>query len=96
MGVSRRRVRPRAHGDPDERLRDALIFVAGTMDKLRTGGLIEGGFALSKVGRARFEELKAAGFEPTDEEFRLALAGLVEAADEEPSHADGGDEGPGG
>lgn len=56
-----------------------IIFVLGTLGDLKDKGLVEGGaLANSPAGTALYDQLKADGFEPTNDEVEWALGAIQE------------------
>lgn len=51
------------------------LFVVGTLDDLKAGGLVDGGrFQCTKSGREKYELLKADGFSPTKQEINDCMS----------------------
>lgn len=46
-----------------------MLYVIGTLNDLRSRGLVAGGFDLSTIGNEAYKSLVASGFKPTDEEI---------------------------
>lgn len=54
-----------------------IFYVIHTLDGLKKTGMVEGGFAqVTEKGEKIFEQLQAAGFEPSEDEIKAALAGI--------------------
>lgn len=66
-----------------------LISVFGTLEELKSKGLMEGGaHQLTAEGQAAYQRLRAEGFEPTTEEVWWAMDVIQSAASESASPDD--------
>ena len=60
-----------------EHFQDVVLFAYESLDSLVLKGLVTGPLSLTQDGRKKLDALRAAGFNPPDDEVELALLCIV-------------------